>query len=133
MGGRPRRPTAVLRARGSFERHPERLRARSGEPKCIGSLGTPPTRLDSQEQELWMEIRELIPPGVAGQSDRFAFEELIVLYAKVRNGSAMLAEKKLLLQYLGKFGLTPSDRPKINISQTASDPLGDFLQRRKPQ
>jgi hypothetical protein len=39
---RPRTPTKVLKALGSLKKHPERERARGGEPEVDGKLGRPP-------------------------------------------------------------------------------------------
>ena len=74
---KPRVPTAILEARGSFEKHPERKRARAGEPEVTGELGNAPPSLDGEEASIWTELTLLLTPGVAGRSDRSAFEELV--------------------------------------------------------
>lgn len=131
--GRNRKPTAVLEASGTFEHDPQRRRARLGEPTVIGTLGEPHESLTDSEKALWRELATQLPPGVAGKSDRWAFEELVRLAYRVRTGEAMLMERRLLLSYLSKFGLTPSDRSKVSaVPGEEQDPLEKFLER-KPQ
>src|SRR5690349_1674967 len=113
---RPRKPTALLEASGAFVKDPGRRRARKGEPACVGSLGPPHPSLDEQEKALWIELAASLPDGLAGKSDRSAFECLVGLAARARNGKASLMERRLLQQYLSKFGMTPSDRSKISVS-----------------
>jgi phage terminase small subunit len=129
--GRPRKPTRLLELEGSFQTHPERRRARAMEPKVIGDLGAPPACLDEEEKAFWWELSPTFPDGLAGKSDRFAFEDLVVLAVKARRGTALLSERRLLAVYLSKFGLTPADRNKVSISHVETDPLGEFLERRK--
>src|SRR5690349_2731812 len=130
---RPRKPTASLEAAGSFQRHPERKAARSGEPTPTGSLGEPPEGLEGEEKAIWRELATLLPPGVAGNSDRFAFEELVRLKAGARRRRLNAGEQGLLLSYLSKFGLTPSDRSKVSAKDdSAQDPLEAFLSRKAP-
>ena len=73
-----------------------------------------------------------VQPGVAGKSDRSAFEELVRLKAGSRRRKLSGGQQQLLLSYLSKFGLTPSDRSKVSASQVEVDALSDFLER-KPQ
>jgi hypothetical protein len=80
--------TSVLQARGAFLRHPERKRARAGEPQPEGELGPPPPHLSSHQQEVWDELADIVPPGVAAKSDRIAFEVLVLLMEKFRKGKA---------------------------------------------
>ena len=59
---RPRIDTASLHARGSFLRHPERLRARANEPIPSGELGEPPRILDRKEKAAWKYLASLLLP-----------------------------------------------------------------------
>jgi hypothetical protein len=129
---RPRKPTAVLEASGAFEKNPQRRLSRSGEPACVGNLGSPPESLDCDEKALWTEIASTLPDGLAGKSDRSAFECLVVLGVKCRRGKALLSERRLLQQYLSKFGLTPADRNKVSVSAaTDADALTQFLEKKE--
>ena len=131
---RPRVPTTILEARGSFEKHPERKRARAAEPEVIGELGEAPASLDVEEGSIWKELALLLTPGVAGGSDRSAFEELVRLKARSRKRELNAAEQGLLLNYLVKFGMTPSDRSRVAAPRGENaDALDRFLANRRAQ
>jgi len=117
---RPRTPTAILNARNAFRKHPERRRAT--ESKCTGPLGDPPAALSRHEKAMWHEIAALLTPGVAGKSDRIAFEVLVKIASKVRHrgigdGGATNGELHALNSLAARFGMTPADRSKISAPQ----------------
>lgn len=131
---KPRIPTAILEARGSFQKHPERKRARAGEPKVAGDLGEAPTSMNVEEAQIWKELASLLAPGVAGSSDRCAFEELVRLKAGSRRRDLNAAEQGLLLSYLVKFGMTPCDRSRICVDPgNRRDALDAFLAQKVAQ
>jgi len=131
---RPRVPTTILEARGSFEKHPERKRARAGEPEVSGELGEVPASMDLEECGIWKELALLLTPGVAGRSDRSAFEELVRLKARSRKDQLNAAEQGLLLSYMVKFGMTPSDRSRVAVPRSENpDALEEFLANRRAQ
>ena len=84
-------------------------------------LGDPPEYLKPLEQAIWSELRQQIPGGVAGVSDRYAVEMICRYLAVVRKygigGKKGLprGEQSLLLQYLAKYGLTAADRQRLTI------------------
>lgn len=130
---RPRKPTSILEAAGSFIRHPERRAARAFEPVPEGSLGNAPAHLDEFEKSVWNEIAKQFASGLGTQQDRVAFELLVSLVSQFRrNRSGMKSgELSLLSSLLGRFGLTPSDRSRTCIIPNSSkDALDDFLARR---
>lgn len=123
-------PTAIQEARGSFLRHPERKRARSGEPKPTGELGEPPEHMERDEKAAWRELAALVPPGVAKNCDRWAFENTVILQVKNRKGRANAGEQSLLKGYLAALGLTPADRSRVHAAapkDKADDPLSRLL------
>lgn len=124
-----RTSTRVLKARGSHVRHPERARARAREPKFTGPLGAPPEKMRPLHRELWFELATIVPPGVAEHSDRWTFEVLVCLMAKFREHRALGGEVSQLLSLLAKFGMTPSDRSRVNAAPqvpSKNDPWGKF-------
>ena len=139
----PRRrvSTKVLKARGSHLRHPERVRSRASEPKYSGPLGAPPKSLRPDFRELWFELAALVPEGVAEHSDRWTFEVLVCLMAKFRRRQAKSGEVSQLLNLLAKFGMTPSDRSRVQVPggsgsanpQPAKDKWADFGLPARPQ
>jgi hypothetical protein len=124
---RPRKPTAMLETTGAFVIHPERQRERAAEPKPTAGLGDPPANYGREQKAIWHEIAATLPYGVAGNSDRTAFGKLVRLEAEDRHGRLTGAEQGLLVSLFGKFGMTPSDRSKVRISNdSAQDPLEEF-------
>jgi phage terminase small subunit len=123
-------PTAILDARGSFLKHPERRRP--NEPQEARPLGNAPMCLTPEQKKLWREIARNLPPGVGKISDRYAFEILVRLLAKERADSINNNERGQLIKLLGSFGMTPADRSKVSIDSTALDELQQYLIKPKP-
>ncbi len=125
----PRKPTAILDARGAFIKNPQ-LR-REAEPTTDEPLGGPPERLSAELKTLWHELAAEILPGVAKRSDRTAFELLVKLTQRMRdNEQANTAEMTQLISLLGRFALTPADRSKVVVSTPTASALSKFLSNR---
>ncbi|RRV59813.1 terminase [Stutzerimonas stutzeri] len=112
---RPRTPTNVLDARGSFRKHPERKRV---DPDTSGPLSAAPDHLSAQALECWNDIAASAPTGVLTDSDRIALELAANLLAQFRADPLEFKAMRLvrLEVLLGKFGMTPSDRSKVSIA-----------------
>ncbi len=132
---RPRKSIDQLKLNGAFRKDPQRLMARLGAPQASGELGEPPEYLKPLEKQIWFELRGQIPEGVAGASDRHAIEMMCRYLAMVRKygitGKKGLprGEQSLLLQYLGKYGLTAADRQRLTIikkEDPADSPYAEF-------
>lgn len=124
---RPRIPTEMLDARGSFIAQPSREKARAGEPITDRPLGDPPERLDADCKAVWVEIADQLAPGVACVSDRQMFEVLVRLVVKLRAGKIRIMELSCLISLCGRFGMTPSDRSKVTVNAEPSNALTRFL------
>jgi hypothetical protein len=112
---RPRKPTAVLDARGAFKKNPQRRRA--GEPIVREPIGASPPDFDQLQREAYQQIVSQAPIGVLTEADNLAVEmasTLLAQFRKDRDGFPVMAYGKLI-QLLGTFGMTPSDRSKLNI------------------
>ena len=111
----PRTASKLLELRGAFKQHPERRKARAHEPKPTAELGRVPARLTDAEKKVWAEIVKHSPPGVLKNSDRVAFEILVVLVAEFREKKEAFQAAKLtqLNSLLSRFGFTPSDRSRV--------------------
>ncbi len=115
-------------ASGSFVVHPERKAERALEPKPTGVLGSPPARLNAEEIEMWHEIAAVLPPGVAKNSDRHNFEMMVCLFVGFVHRRLSASEMNLLTGHLARFGMNPSDRSRLTVSDDNSqDPLEIFL------
>jgi hypothetical protein len=132
---RPRTPTQILEAKGSFLCHPERKRAREGEPKPNGLLGGPPADFDREHCAVWHEHEAKMPAGIASNWDKTAFEVLICLIFNFRR-----RRKEKLPQVVGEiaqmnklftqFGMTPADRSRVSTKpkdEKKDDPWSRLL------
>ena len=132
---RPRTPTQILQAKGSFLRHPERKRAREGEPKPNAPLGDPPPELDREQKAVWRKVAAKIPLGVASNCDEVAFEILVCLivgfrHRRRRNVPQVVGEVAQIGKLLAQFGMTPADRSRVHAEttiETKDDPWAQFL------
>jgi hypothetical protein len=127
--GRLHTPTAVLEARGSYLNHPER--ARPNEPRPTRPLGSPPKDFSENQARLWQEFKGMVVPGVAYYSDRWALVELVRLKEKSDLGTITEAAANRLLNMMGRFGLTPADRAKIQVEAGPENKLAKFLMKPK--
>lgn len=126
--GRINRPAAINDAAGTFISH---KRARRNEPTPREALGEPPSRLSARERAAWREISFNLPPEVAFCSDRLLFEILVRLAAKVFSGEQLKGiERGQLIQLGARFGLTPSDRSRVGVSEAPKqNSLAAFVAR----
>lgn len=126
--GRTPKPSALHELNGSFEKHPERRAKRKNEPKPQGLLGDPPASFNpelSVGRELvaiWHEVVAQAPPGVLTVSDRMHVEILCRLLYKIRHNLAKSGDFARAESLLGRMGMNPSDRSKVNLTPTG--PIG---------
>ena len=122
----PRVATAVLDARGSFKKNPDRKR--DGEPEPTGVFpDEPPHSLKPHGQKMWLEIIAAVPAGVLSNADVFVVEIAAALLSEFRHDSAGMQTARIqrLTAELGKLGLSPSDRAKLSVSKQVSNPFLD--------
>lgn len=114
---RPRTPTKVLDARGSFKANPQRRR--DSEPEVREPIGNAPDYFAEDEHAAWQQIVNQAPMGVLTQADCLAVEAAAKLVAEFRREGTDFAAGKLgrLQAFLGQFGMTPSDRAKMSIEK----------------
>lgn len=124
---RPRTPTEILDARGSFIANPYLEKAREAEPVIKEPLGEPPARLTAEVQAIWQEVAEELPVGVVKRSDRQLFEVLCLLIDKLRKGKIRIMELSCLISLCSKFAMSPSDRSKVAVNAEPSNALTRFL------
>lgn len=114
---RPRTPTKVLDARGSFKKHPERKR--DGEPEVREPIGSVPEYFDEMQKAAWNQITSQAPMGVLTKADTGAVEMTSILMAEMRSDWDNFSVGKIgrLQALLGQFGMTPSERARLNIAK----------------
>lgn len=118
---RPRTATAILEARGAFQKDPQRKRV---DPKPTGELRkNPPAHLTQEQQRPWRRIVKSAPAGVLMNSDKILLDMAACLLAEYqRDPDGMVTSRIARLEtQLGKFGLSPSDRARIGVSPDDDD------------
>lgn len=124
---RPRIPTKILDARGSFRRHPERKRP--DEPEAVGPFPRdPPNHLTDSEISCWREIIGITPAGVLTGSDTVTVETIAVLLAEFRRDrdEMDIARLSRMTNLLDKIGCSPSGRAKLVVSKPKKNDFDDL-------
>ena len=125
---KPRTPSAVLEARGAFDKDPGRRRDdfEAGEFDA-----KPPTYFKANQKAVWNEIVNALPASVLQATDRMAVELAARLIAQFRKldeadvTSAMVAQIRTALAVLG---MTPADRSRVSVKkETPGNPFADML------
>jgi phage terminase small subunit len=114
----PLKPSLLKELNGSFAKHPDRKRAREGEPVPNKPIGAPPKHLNDAQKALWKDFVKTVPAGVLGDCDKYAVEVLVVLLCEFRAGTIKSMGMTTMNSLLSRFGLTPSDRARVKASGT---------------
>ena len=121
-------PSAVLEASGAFDRNPARKRKDLVSEK---ELGNAPKHLTAEEKDVWKELSNQLPPGLATSADRFVFEIACKLMNKFRTVGTNSSETAQLLNALAKLGASPSDRSKCSVpvdkAKEEGNPFKEFV------
>lgn len=123
----PRTPTALLIARGSYEKNPQRAKARETEPVVTDPIGPPPKRFlpdeggfNPQERQdylaLWHELIADAAPGVLNRSHRWHVESACLLKRKEMKGLATTGDRTLLNKLLTQMGMNPAAQSTVNAA-----------------
>jgi len=120
----PKKPTRVLAAAGAFDKDPQRAIGRGDDMKPTGELRECPEFFDETQAQCWAELVAMMPPGVLKNADNFAVENLAVLQAMRRDGTATMATYAQITVLLDRFGLNPKARPNVQIpKQPGANPF----------
>lgn len=121
---RHRTPSNVLDSRGAFKKDPSRKRTDAADDRPLGAA---PTHLTDAVRACWDEIASQATPGVLAQSDRISVEIASVVLTKVRDGSAKGGDFALLANLLGRFGMSPADRSRVQAVKAKTPSVWDDL------
>lgn len=132
MAGRPPKPTALKLLQGN----PGKRRIPKGEPKPkIGAEA--PAWLGKRARKFWDNLApQLVGIRVLTEVDAQALAVLCTLLVefqmKARAGQTSVTLASEIRAYLGRFGMTPSDRAKVQVvPEGEADPFDAFLRAAK--
>jgi len=106
----PRTPTALKLLAGNPGHRP----INQNEPQPKVGLGEPPAELDAAHRKIWRELSRSMPEGVFTVADRFLVEQACRLIVRMRSDSISLSQNAQLTGILGRLGMSPCDRSKVN-------------------
>lgn len=120
----PKKPMAVRELHGTAHRNKHRNNDSAPEP--ARGIGPPVSCLTEMEQAVWDEVVGISCPGVLGNTDRIALEMMCRLIVEMRTNFAEMTAAKItqLSNALGRFGMTPSDRMKLNVPKKKEEATG---------
>jgi hypothetical protein len=122
---RRRKSLTELAATGTLYKHLGRYQARIASKGTIAlPIGPAPRALPAFERSIWAEVVRNAPVGSLTKSDRVSFEVLVKLTAKMRKDAAKPSEINTLIGLLGKFGLIPADRVRLDMD-SIPDPAAE--------
>lgn len=114
--GRPPKPTNLLELSGAYKKHPERRKQRTHEPKPVDGPLPPFQDMEGKTQEAaWELLLACIPPGVVTPTEWPVLYEVSRLMFLSWNDACTASERNTLAAYFGKFGMTPSDRARMQF------------------
>ncbi|WP_373498979.1 hypothetical protein [Desulfococcus sp.] len=123
-----RKPSKILELSGAYRKNPSRKRP--NEPQPTEQLGEPPAHLDRETAAVWVELVQIVPPGVLWASDRICVEIAACLLVEYRRRPADFMASRLaqLRGCLGSLGLSPADRGKLSVpdKKKTDDPWAGF-------
>lgn len=124
MGGRPRKPTAVLELNGAFGRNPNR--ERPDEPRPQGKPGDAPDYLGEDGAAIW---NEMVAVGFwLTDADVFLLEVAVRYLDHFRKGTDDPKLVSPLINVLNKLGFGPAERSKIKAPAAKEKPNDPFAQ-----
>ena len=112
---RPRTPSKIVDLRGGFKNHPERKKQRKAEPVPKAGIGPAPAHFTELQSKAWDNLVNIVAPGVLFDSDRAHLEMTARLLAEMWEGPMKTDRMRLLSTLLGKIGLNPSDRSRVQV------------------
>lgn len=111
----PRKPLKLLQLSGGLKNHPGRYKDRLNEPQDPRPTRGPSSWLSKDEKAAYREILKNDEYGIFRLCDCIAIDMTAKLLADARANKLNATGHKQLLSMLGKLGMTPKARMKLNI------------------
>lgn len=129
---KPRTPSAVLEARGAFDKDPARRR----EDFDAGAFDpAPPDYFTEAQRVVWNEIVSALPATVLQATDRIAVEvaaRQVAYFRSLPDLDVTAAQLAQIRTALAVLGMTPADRSRVQAKkQTPANPFAGMLGDKK--
>jgi phage terminase small subunit len=122
----PRKSLAAHELSGAIKKNPARFVGRKDQPRSAAGIGAAPKHLTAEEKVVWRDVVKVSPKGVLTAADRLLLEVTCHLVVHFRSGAVIRAsEVAMLLAALGRLGLSPADRAKLNVQPEPPKPDDD--------
>lgn len=128
--GRHQEPLGTAAIKGATDKNPARYRDRKRAPKPAAGIGSVPEFLTGEAAVVWLETVPQMVDGVLTVADRIAWCSLCELEAERREKPREFSGAKFaaLVSLLARFGMTPSDRAKVSITDDQDKPDNPFAE-----
>jgi phage terminase small subunit len=112
-----RKTLQQLAESGTLHKNPSRYLGRFvAQSAPARPIGKAPAHLPAVEQAIWAELTKAAQPGLLQRSDRLFLEVCCKLVARMRaTENPKSSEINALTNILGKLGLNPTDRAKLDL------------------
>lgn len=123
-------PIDTARLKGSDKKNPARYRDRKRAATAAPGIGGIPEYLTGGAAVVWAEVVPVMVEGVLTVADRIAWSALCELEAERRDDPRQFSGAKYstLVSLLARFGMTPSDRAKVTITDDDQKPENPFAE-----
>ena len=123
-------PLSQAELTGATAKNPARYRDRKKAPKPAPGIGEAPEFLTGGAAVVWLEVVPTMVDGVLTVADRLAWCSLCELEAERREAPREFSGAKFatLVSLLARFGMTPSDRAKVSITDEQDKPANPFAE-----
>ncbi|WP_433972765.1 hypothetical protein [Tunturiibacter lichenicola] len=112
----PKKTLTQLQLSGTYQQNKRRYEhLTKSVPTIHIPIGRPPTHLQPAEKAAWVELVRIAHPGLLARSDRIVVEIAARLIVRMRHPDAKTGDYNALLTVLGKLGMTPASRLKMNL------------------
>ena len=129
---KPRTPSAVLEARGAFDKDPARRR---DDFEAAEFDPAPPKYFSAAQRAVWHEIVAALPPSVLQATDRMAVElaaRQVAYFRVTPDPDVTAAQLAQIRTALAVLGMTPADRSRVSAKKVPkANPFAELLGGKK--
>jgi hypothetical protein len=112
----PKKTLSELQLSGTYQQNKKRYAHLTSPVATLHPpVGRPPIHLTGPEKAVWAELTRTAHPGLLTRSDRLILEIAGKLILRMRSSDVKVSELNALLSVLGRLGMTPAARLKMDL------------------